>query len=56
MILIRFECLLILFIFMLIDIGPIPVTALISILIVLFRPHWFRKIVELIYYNAGSEE
>lgn len=34
---------------MLIDIGPIPVTAMAALYVILFRPHWFKKLIDDIY-------
>lgn len=34
---------------MLIDIGPIPVTAMLALYVILFRPRWFKKLVDDIY-------
>lgn len=34
---------------MLIDIGPIPVTALIGLYITIFRPRWFKNMIDEIY-------
>ncbi len=38
-----------LLLFMLLDIGPVPITAMTGLYVVLFRPDWFRKMVDNIY-------
>jgi len=40
--------------FMIFSIGPIPITSSIGLFVVLFRPIWFKKLVERIY--ADKEE
>jgi hypothetical protein len=34
---------------MLIDVGPVPVTALLALYIVIARPAWFKTIIDEIY-------
>ncbi|WP_268745417.1 hypothetical protein [Methylomarinum vadi] len=34
---------------MLIDIGPVPLTAMIALYVVLFRPRWFKNMIDDIY-------
>jgi hypothetical protein len=34
---------------MIFSIGPIPVTSTIGLLVVIFRPSWFKKLVDDIY-------
>lgn len=34
---------------MLIDIGPIPVTALLGLYVIIFRPRWFKNIIDKLY-------
>ena len=43
------KCALILLFLMLVDIGPIPVTAMICLYVLVVRPRWFRDFVGLIY-------
>jgi hypothetical protein len=45
----RFFCLLILLIITIIEVGPIPITGLVLIWVVLFRPVWFYELVQKIY-------
>lgn len=49
----RLQLFLAMLILMLIDIGPIPVASLIALFIVLFRPHWFLKLMARIYQNKA---
>ena len=34
---------------LIIDIGPVPVTALLAMYVVLFRPNWFKTLIWRIY-------
>jgi len=34
---------------MLVGLGPIPVTSTIGLLIVVFRPKWFKRVVDRVY-------
>jgi hypothetical protein len=45
----RVQCVFALMLLMLVDIGPIPVTAMIALFVVVFRPAWFKKWVDKIY-------
>jgi len=45
----RILCLLVLTIVTLLEIGPIPITGLFLIWVVLFRPAWFYELVLKIY-------
>jgi len=48
-ILTRLKCLFVLLLFALLDIGPVPITALTGIFIVFFRPRWFKQLVNHLY-------
>ncbi len=48
----RIKCALVLTIFMLIPI--IPVTSTIGLFIVIFRPIWFRKLVDKVYADKND--
>ena len=50
----RLKCTFALLLLMLIDIGPVPVTALIGLFIILFRPVWFKELVDQIYSVESS--
>jgi hypothetical protein len=45
----RILCFLILIIISIIEIGPIPLTPVLLIWVVLFRPMWFYDLVQKIY-------
>ncbi len=45
----RFKCLVVLMLFALLDIGPIPITALTGVFIVFFLPRWFKQLVDRLY-------
>ncbi|WP_305909331.1 hypothetical protein Q9L42_005985 [Methylomarinum sp. Ch1-1] len=45
----RFKYIIIFLLLMLIDVSPIPVTALIGLYVVLFRPRWFMQMIDNIY-------
>lgn len=47
----KLECLLILIILVMIDIGPIPITALGLIVILVKRPKWFKQLIDHIYLS-----
>ncbi len=49
----RLQLFLVMFILMLIDIGPVPVATFIALFIVAFRPHWFLKLMTRIYQNKA---
>ncbi len=40
---------LILIVLAIIGIGPIPTTSLIAVYVVIFRPNWFKHLVDTIY-------
>jgi len=45
----RILCLLVLIIISIVEIGPIPISPVILIYVVLFRPEWFYDLVLKIY-------
>ena len=47
----RIKCALVLILFMLIPI--IPVTGSIGLYVLIFRPIWFKKLVDNVYANRG---
>jgi hypothetical protein len=47
----RLKWLLILLIMVIIDIGPFPFTALILFSIFIYRPIWFKKLIDKLYAN-----
>jgi len=46
---VRIRCILALIFLMLLDIGPIPITATIGLFVVFFRPRWFSDLVNALY-------
>ena len=47
----RIKCALVLIGLTLLGLGPMPVTSLIGLYIVVFRPQWFKQLVERIYFE-----
>lgn len=47
--LLRLKCLIVLICLAVLDIGPIPITALGGIVIILFRPRWLKQLVGQLY-------
>lgn len=45
----RIFCLLVLLLITILEIGPFPITGLVLIWVVLFRPAWFYELVQKIY-------
>ncbi|MDD5272943.1 MAG: hypothetical protein PHU14_09515 [Methylovulum sp.] len=45
----RSLCFLALFVITLLEIGPIPITGVLLMWVVLFRPAWFYELVQKIY-------
>ena len=45
----RIKCAVVLILLMLASVVPIPITSSIGLFVVIFRPHWFKKLVEKIY-------
>lgn len=45
----RITCIIVLIVLVLIEIGPIPVTGMIGLYVVIFRPFWFKELVDRIY-------
>ncbi len=45
----RLVCILLMLVVTIIDIGPFPITSLLMIWILLFRPSWFYDLVQRIY-------
>ena len=51
---VRLLCVVCLLVFVVLEIGPVPITGLLLVWVVLFRPHWFYDLVLAIY--AGKLE
>ena len=45
----RIKCSFVFLLLMLIDIGPVPITAMTGLFILIFRPRWFKDLVDRIY-------
>lgn len=45
----RILCILALMVISIVEIGPIPITPIVLIYVVLFRPAWFYELVHKIY-------
>lgn len=45
----RIKCGLVLFVFMLFSVSPIPITSAIGLWVVIFRPRWFKNLVDRVY-------
>jgi hypothetical protein len=39
---------------MIFSVGPIPITSTIGLLVVIFRPTWFKKLVDNIYADKSD--
>lgn len=50
----RVKCGLAFIVFMVFSVGPIPITSTLGLLIVIFRPVWFKKLVDTIYSDKGG--
>lgn len=46
----RIICALILLVFAILGVGPIPLTSTFGLFIVIFRPQWFKNLVNRIYW------
>ncbi len=51
----RFFCLVVLLLISVIEIGPIPISPLVLLTVVLFRPMWFYHLVLKIYGNKSDK-
>jgi hypothetical protein len=49
---VRIKCALILMVFMMIPIFPI--TSTIGLFVVIFRPHWFKQLVDTVYADKDA--
>lgn len=52
----RLKCGLVLIILMLVSVVPIPITSTIGLFIVIFRPRWFKKLVDNIYADKNDNQ
>ncbi|WP_394754811.1 hypothetical protein [Crenothrix sp.] len=47
----RLKCAVVLILFAILGLGPFPVTSLLGVYVVIFRPQWFKNLVARIYTN-----
>lgn len=47
----RIKCALVLIILMVFSVAPIPITSTIALWVVIFRPKWFKQLVDKIYVD-----
>lgn len=47
----RLKCAFVLFVFAVLGVGPIPITSTIGLFVVIFRPYWFKKLINDIYID-----
>lgn len=52
----RFLCFLLLFLLTILEVGPIPITGILLMWVVLFRPPWFYRLVQAVYKGAIPDE
>ena len=52
--LIRIQCAIVLIVFMIISVGPIPITSTICLYVVIFRPRWFKALVDRVYSDKAG--
>jgi len=45
----RIKCAFVLIILTVVGLGPLPITSVIGLFIVIFRPQWFKNLVDTIY-------
>lgn len=51
----RIKCAIVFIVLMIFSISPIPITSTIGLLVVIFRPLWFKKLIDKIYADKGTE-
>ncbi|WP_446811957.1 hypothetical protein ACH50O_10465 [Methylomonas sp. 2BW1-5-20] len=50
----RFKCAALFIVLILFSIGPVPITSSIGLYVVIFRPRWFKDLVEKIYTDKSD--
>jgi hypothetical protein len=50
----RIKCAIVFIVFIIFSVGPIPITSTIGLLVVIFRPTWFKKLVDDIYADKND--
>ncbi|MGY6275541.1 hypothetical protein [Methylomonas sp. MgM2] len=51
---VRIQCAIVLLIFMVASLGPIPITSSICFYVVIFRPRWFKALIDSIYADKAG--
>ena len=49
----RIKCAIVFIVFMIFSVGPVPFTSTIGLWVVIFRPLWFKKLVDTIYADKS---
>lgn len=47
----RLKSALVLIVFAVLGVGPVPITSTIGLFIIIFRPRWFKQLVDNIYID-----
>lgn len=50
----RIKTAIVFIVFIIFSIGPVPITSTIGLLVVIFRPNWFKKLVDTIYADKNE--
>ncbi|MBD9355530.1 hypothetical protein [Methylomonas albis] len=50
----RIKCAIVFIVFILFSIGPVPITSSIGLYVVIFRPRWFKELVNKIYTDKAD--
>ena len=50
----RIKCAIVFIVLMIFSIGPVPITSMIGLFVVIFRPNWFKKLVDNIYADKND--
>ncbi len=50
----RIKCAIVFIVFIIFSVGPIPITSTIGLFVVIFRPAWFKKLVDNIYADKND--
>lgn len=52
--LVRVKCAIVFIILMIASIGPVPITSGVGLYVVIFRPAWFKRLVDNIYLGKNG--
>jgi len=50
----RIKCGLVFIVLMVFSVGPIPITSSIGLYVVIFRPNWFKRLVDTVYADKNG--